>query len=158
MTTDGPPPVTRIVTDVCRAITFDDLPAEAVTVAKQCVLDWLGVTIAGASEPLARILRDVAESEGGAGQATLIPDGARVTCSQAALVNGSTSHALDYDDVAIAMGHPTVPILAALLALAEQRDASGRAFLAALVAGHEMEGRVAAMVMPGHYSLGFHST
>ena len=158
MTTTETPPVTQILADVCRAITFDDLPAEAVTVAKQCVLDWLGVTIAGAGEPLALILRDQICGEGGDPQATLIGDGLRVTCSQAALVNGATAHALDYDDVAIAMGHPTVPILSALLALAEQREASGRALLAALVAGHEMEGRVAAMVMPGHYSLGFHST
>ena len=155
---DSPLPVTAILADVCRAITFEALLPDVTTVAKQCVLDWLGVTIAGAAEPLSRILRDVAATDGGAAQATLIPDGARVTCSQAALVNGSAAHALDYDDVAVVMGHPTVPILSALLALAEQRNASGRDFLAALVAGHEMEGRVAALVMPGHYSLGFHST
>lgn len=158
MTTSEPAPVTRVLVDICRAITFDDLPPEAVTVAKQCVLDWLGVTIAGAAEPLALILRDQVCSEGGDDQATLIGDGLPVTLSQAALVNGATAHALDYDDVAIAMGHPTVPILSALLALAEERKARGRDFLTALVAGHEMEGRVAAMVMPGHYSLEFHST
>ncbi len=160
MTTNGStsPPVTEILADICRAISFDDLPPGAVTVAKQCVLDWFGVTIAGAGEPLARILRELGEAEGGAEQATLIPTGRRVPCSQAALVNGSASHALDYDDVAMAMGHPTVPILSALLALAEQRDASGRDFIAAFVAGHEMEGRVAALVMPSHYALGFHST
>ena len=123
MTTSETAPVTRILTDVCRAIRFEDLPPAAITVAKQCVLDWLGVTIAGASEPLALILRDEICSEGGDAQATLIGDGLRVTGSQAALVNGATAHALDYDDVSIAMGHPTVPILSALLALAEMRDA-----------------------------------
>ena len=158
MTTGETLPVTQILADVCRAITFDDLPPEVVTVARQCVLDWLGVTIAGHAEPLVEILQNVVLAEGGDYQATLIGDGLRVTCSQAALLNGAAAHALDYDDVAIAMGHPTVPILSALLALGEHRKAAGREFLAALVAGHEMEGRVAAMVMPGHYALGFHST
>ncbi len=152
-------PVTARLAEFCRSIRYDDLPADTVEVARQCVLDWLGVTIAGASEPLARMLREEALVEGGNPQATLIGHGDRVSAKQAALVNGGASHALDYDDVHLAMnGHPSVPILPALLALAEWRGATGRDVLAAFVAGYEMECRIGHYVMPGHYSTGFHAT
>jgi 2-methylcitrate dehydratase PrpD len=151
--------VTRSLIDACRAVTFDAVPADAVFVAKQCVLDWLGVTIAGSREPLARILREQALDEGGKPRATLIGIGERVTTAQAALVNGGTSHALDYDDVLTDMsGHPSVPVIPALLALGEELGVSGREAIAALVAAFEMEARVGALVMPGHYAKGFHAT
>src|SRR5690606_28450627 len=106
---------------------FDELPEDVLTRAKQCLLDWLGVTIAGHDEPLVRILRDEVAGQGGHEQATLIGTGGRVSTQQAALVNGAASHALDYDDVQWDMpGHPSVPVLPGLLALAEHRTADGR--------------------------------
>ncbi len=156
---DTQPPITATLVDFCRNIRYDDLPADALTVAKQCLLDWLGVTIAGADEPLTQILRAEALEQGGNPQASLIGTGERVTAAQAALVNGAASHALDYDDVHLAMsGHPSVPVWPALWALAEQRGASGRDVLAAFVAGVEMECRIGRYVMPGHYATGFHAT
>jgi 2-methylcitrate dehydratase PrpD len=156
---DRQPPITAILADFCRGIRYDDLPPDAVTVAKQCLLDWLAVTIAGSREELAGILRAEAIEQGGNAQATLIGTGERVTASQAALVNGAAGHALDYDDVHLAMsGHPSVPIWPALLALAEQRGAVGRDVLTAFVAGVEMECRIGRHVMPGHYTAGFHAT
>ncbi len=152
-------PVTAMLADICRAISYEDLTPRAVVVAKQCLLDWFGVAIAGASEPLAAMLREYALSNGGTGAATLISTGEKVPCGDAALVNGAASHALDYDDVNTMMsGHPTVPVVPALLALAEERGASGQAFIAAFVAGVEMECRAGAFVAPGHYAKGFHAT
>ncbi|MGE0599800.1 MAG: MmgE/PrpD family protein [Dehalococcoidia bacterium] len=152
-------PVTATLNEFCRGISYESLPADAAVVAKQCLLDWLGVTLAGSSEPLTNLLRDEALSEGGNAQATLVGTGQQVTARQAALVNGSASHALDYDDVHLAMsGHPSVPIWPALLALAELRGGSGRDVLTAFAAGYEMECRIGMLVMPAHYSIGFHST
>ncbi len=151
--------VTVALVRAVRQTRFDDLPPDVVFLAKQCFLDWLGVTLAGSGEPLARILRDEVAEEGGNAQATLVGTGERVTTAQAALVNGAASHALDFDDVVMAMsGHPTVPVAPGLLALAEQRGASGRDFIAAFVAGFEMECRAGALVMPGHYAAGWHAT
>jgi len=84
----------------------------------------------------------------------------RLPALSAALLNGTAAHALDYDDVNLAMpGHPTVAVLPAVLALAEERGASGEALLAAFVAGYETACRVGLLVAPGHYdTLGFHST
>ncbi len=151
--------VTYRLAEFCRGIRYDDVPADAMEVARQCLLDWLGVTIAGSSEPLAQMLRDQVLDEGDNAQATLVGSGHQVTAGQAALVNGAASHALDYDDVNLAMsGHPSVPIWPALLALAEWRGGSGRDVLTAFVAGYEMECRIGLLVMPGHYTTGFHST
>jgi 2-methylcitrate dehydratase PrpD len=151
--------VTERLVGICRGIVFEDLSPEVVIVAKQCLLDWFGVTIAGAVEPLTRMLREQALAEGGNALASLVPGGEHVTCSQAALVNGSASHALDYDDVNTMMsGHPTVPVVPGLLALAESRGEGAREFIAALVAGVEMECRAGAYVAPGHYAKGFHAT
>lgn len=151
--------ITRALTARARAIAFDSLPDDVVFLARQCTLDWMGVTLAGADEPLARMLRDEALESGGNGQATVIGGGMRTSVQQAALINGAASHALDFDDVQMTMsGHPSVPVIPALLALAEYRGASGADFIAAFVAGFEIECRVGALVMPGHYSTGFHAT
>ncbi|MBK6317408.1 MAG: MmgE/PrpD family protein [Dehalococcoidia bacterium] len=152
-------PVTALLAEHCRGMRFETLPGEVIFSARQCLLDWLGVTLAGAGEPLSRMLREDALADGGSPQATLIGSGERVTAKQAALVNGAASHALDYDDVVLAMsGHPSVPVWPALLALAEWRGGSARDVLAAFVAGFEMESRIGMLVMPAHYTVGFHST
>lgn len=151
--------LTRRLVDAARAIHYDGLPPDAVVVAKQCFLDWLGVTLAGSREPLAAILRDEVLAQGGRPQATLLGYAQRVSCQQAALVNGAASHALDYDDVHLMMsGHPSVPLVPAILALGEYRLVPGSAFLAAYVAGVEVECRIGASVMPGHYQAGWHAT
>jgi 2-methylcitrate dehydratase PrpD len=151
--------VTASLAAACRARGFGALPADVVFLAKQCLLDWFGVALAGSQEPLSVILRDEALAEGGNPQATLVGSGVRVSTRQAALVNGAASHALDFDDVQMTMsGHPTVPVAPAVLALAEARGASGAEVLAAFVAGFEMESRVGALVMPGHYAAGWHAT
>lgn len=159
MAESQPVGLTVALADACREIRFDALPADVLFTAKQCVLDWLGVALGGSHEPLAQILREEVRDQGGTPQATLIGVGDRVSAPQAALVNGAASHALDYDDVCLAMsGHPSVPVLPALFALAEQRGATGRDVLTALIAGVEMECRVGMLVMPAHYGIGFHST
>ncbi len=161
MTTTDPdaPSITSVVAELAANVRYEDLPADVVLLAKECLLDWLGVTIAGASEPLSRILQDEMLEQGGNAQATIVGTGLRGTIQQAALVNGAASHALDYDDVHQAMsGHPTVPVAPGLLALAEWRRSSPRAFIAAFVAGFETECRIGLLVNPGHYAEGWHAT
>jgi 2-methylcitrate dehydratase PrpD len=149
---------TRALVRRVRAIRYEELPDDARETARHCLLDFLGCALAGADDPLTEILvREVVVAEGGS-QAGLIGRPERATLQSAALTNGAAGHALDFDDTHIAMGHPSVPLLPALLALAESTGANGRAFLAALVAGVEMECRLGLLVGPGHYAAGFHST
>jgi 2-methylcitrate dehydratase PrpD len=151
--------LTRTLAERARAVTYDALPAEVRELARQCVLDYLGVGLAGADDELAHILLDELTEAGGAPQAAVIGHAARLPMLSAALVNGAIAHALDYDDVNLAMpGHPTVAILPALLALAEERKASGKAVIAAFVAGYETCCRIGMALRPGHYTRGFHAT
>jgi 2-methylcitrate dehydratase PrpD len=152
-------PVTAELTRRLATTDYDTLPEDVRTLACQCVLDFVAVTLAGANETLTGLLRDEALEDDATPIASLLGHPARVSPQQAALVNGAASHALDYDDVNLAMsGHPTVTILPALVALAEARGASGRELLAAFVAGYETACRIGALVLPGHYSRGFHAT
>lgn len=141
------------------SLRYADLSSDARALARQCVLDYLGCTLAGAEERLTRILLAELEEQGGGG-ATVIGHPARLPALSAALVNGAASHALDFDDVNMAMpGHPSVAILPGLLALAEERGASGARVLAAFVAGYELQCRLGRAIAPGHYDgLGFHAT
>src|SRR6516225_10936202 len=138
---------------------YEDLPEPVRALARQCLLDFFGVAIAGADDPLVRILLDEMTEAGGALQASVIGHKTRLPALSAALVNGSAAHALDYDDVNMAMpGHPSVAILPGLIALAELSGASGRDLITAFVAGYETACRIGAAFRPGHYNLGFHST
>ena len=132
------------------------LPHEALIVAKQCVLDWFAVTLAALDEPLARILR---EQAGAAGAATIVGTSSRCSPGEAALVNGATSHALDYDDAHhFVGGHATVAVFPAALAAAEALGSSGSDLLRALIVGTEAEAVIGSLALPEHYDRGFHAT
>jgi len=151
--------LTRTLAAQASSVTYDTLPEPVRELARQCVLDYYGVALAGAGDPLAAILLDEVAEAGGATQASVIGHGGRLPVLAAALVNGAIGHALDYDDVNLAMpGHPSVAILPALLALAEQRRSSGREVIAAFVAGYETACRIGMALRPGHYGRGFHAT
>jgi len=155
-TQDG---LTRTLAEKAIAFRYDELPAPVRELAGQCILDYLGVAIAGSQDPLVRILLDEMAEVGGSPQSSIIGHTARLPALSAALVNGSAAHALDYDDVNMAMpGHPSVPMLPGLLALAELKESSGTEVITAFVAGYETACRIGAALQPGHYNLGFHST
>ena len=151
--------MTRALAESTSALRWQQLTEPVREVARQCVLDYLGVAIAGAGDPLVGILIDEFAEAGGAAQASLLGHPLRLPALSAALVNGAAGHALDFDDVNVAMpGHPSVAILPGLLALAEVKASSGREVLTAFVAGYETACRIGAALSPGHYDLGFHST
>lgn len=126
---------------------------------KQCVLDWVGVALAGAQEPVSRILRAQADEDGGRCIASAVGSGARFGAAQAALINGVTGHALDYDDANIgAQGHITAAVLPASLAIAQAHGMSGERMLKAFAAGYHAAGMVGHYVGRGHYDRGFHGT
>ena len=141
------------------ALAWRDFPDDLLERTKQCLLDWFAVTVAGAQEELTDILVREAIEDGAKGAASLVGRSETTLPSTAALINGAASHALDYDDVNFAMhGHPTVTVGPALLALGEQRKASGRLFVESFVAGYETAGRIGRLVEPSHYDRGFHAT
>ena len=138
-------------------LTVADLPDDVVTLATQCILDWFGCAVAGSCEPLSGILRD--EFADYVGGCTVVGSEQRLPPAQAALINGATGHALDFDDTHTIMGgHPTAPLLPAAWAIAESVERAGAELLAAFVAGFEIECRLGIGIGGDHYAKGWHST
>ncbi|WP_127558715.1 MmgE/PrpD family protein [Nioella ostreopsis] len=128
-------------------------------VLRLSLLDWCAVAIAGRQEPVAQVLRALAEEEGGTPQAHALGLDQRVPSRMAALVNGTLSHALDYDDTHFAhIGHPSVAVIPAALAMGERVGATGAAVQEAALVGVEASVRVGVWLGRGHYEAGFHQT
>ncbi len=138
---------------------YDSLPEEVVTAAKRAVLDTLAVTVAGCREEAAAIITAYVRELGAAGEAGVVGSGFQTAASEAALANGTLAHALDYDDVSTSMlGHPSAPLLPAVLAVAEKMGAPGKDVIAAFVLGFEVECKVGSAIGAGHYARGWHPT
>jgi 2-methylcitrate dehydratase PrpD len=151
--------ITNALLERVMPLRWQDGPADIPLLIKQCILDWLGIAIAAATDPAAQILRQALEEQGGHPQAFVFGSARRLPTQQAAMLNGTIAHLLDYDDVNLALpGHCTAPVLPAVLALAEREGASGAEVLNAFLTGYETTCRIARLVAPGHYNRGFHAT
>src|SRR5262249_20714345 len=128
---------------------FDKLPDAALAAARRAILDTLGVTLAGVVEPTAARVRALIAHRRGADEATVIGTELRAPVEDAALANGTASHALDYDDLNQSLsGHPSVPILAAALPLAERRRPPRPAPLPSFVAGVRVQAELRRALTP----------
>lgn len=143
------------------ALTYDDLPDAAVENVEHCFLDTIGVALAGGPEPAGEIAARVASaSSGDAGPATLWGHDGTASVLDAAFANGTASHALDFDDVTPSeTGHPSAPMVAPLLAIAERSpEYSGRDLVRSYAAGFEAQDLLAEIVNPSAYQQGWHAT
>ncbi len=132
--------------------------AEAAPLAVAGMRDAIGVMLAGAEEETPRRVR-AAVSRWGAGPSRIVGVGQAMASPWAALVNGAAAHVLDYDDTfAPLSGHATAVLVPAILALGEERQATGPELLDALVVGLEVMACVGRGVNPKHYALGWHAT
>lgn len=133
------------------------IPPKVQTIARQCLLDWLGCALAGSKEPLATILRE--EYVHQSGRCSVIGTDLKVPAQIAALINGCQGHALDFDDTSTVMGgHPSAPVIPAVIAQGEDLSCSGQDLLTAIVVGIEFESRLGILVGPEHYAKGWHVT
>jgi 2-methylcitrate dehydratase PrpD len=133
-------------------------PPQARAGAARALLDTVGVTLAGASQPAARIVQRVIEADG-SGPCRVLGTTLHASPGNAALANGTAAHALDYDDMCfVSLAHPSAPLVSAALAAAETAGASGPALLDAYVVGFELEGRLGRAMNPRHYQRGWHCT
>ena len=150
---------TRELAKRIAAVHPSDIGAAARAQARNAVLDTLGVILAGRGDECARLAHRLAVSEGGAPVARLIGATERTSASWAAFVNGTAGHALDYDDVDfVILGHPSVTLVPALIALAEERGIGGARVLEAYAIGFELLHVLGRAVNPRHYRRGFHAT
>jgi len=131
----------------------------AMEIISLSLFDWAVVGLAGVDEPVSRKLRQYAQDTGDKPEASLFGADQKTSPRMAALVNGTTSHALDYDDTHFAyIGHPSTVIFPTLLALAEKEDVSMSTFLEAAVIGFETACRIGIWLGREHYQIGYHQT
>ena len=151
--------VTERIAEYTVKSSYRSLPKEVVHQGKRCFLDLIGTALGGAKQPLGKILVRTAGEFGGKPQATVLGYGLKTSVLHAALINGSTAHALDFDDTHIAsIIHPSAPVIPAVLAVAEWKALSGKAALEAFILGFEVETRIGLGMGKKHYDRGWHNT
>lgn len=160
--------LTDYVSKFVATTTYSDIPNNVIELGKKSILDGLGLAVAGSKAQTGSISRRYVESLGICdGKATLIGSAQNSSPRFAAFVNGVSIHADDFDDTQLSgakdrvyglLVHPTVPVLPAVLALAERGGVSGKELMLAYHVGVEVECKIAEAISPRHYQDGFHST
>jgi len=159
------PSITSAVVDFI--LNGDTPPADVKKKALEHISDGTAVMLAGTRTACVKTLVAFVREKGGTPASTLLGFNVKASPSDAALVNGTSGHADDFDDTQLSsypdrtyglLTHPTVPVLASALAVGEVADCSGRAVLEAFVVGFEVECKLAEAINPDHYEGGFHST
>jgi 2-methylcitrate dehydratase PrpD len=138
---------------------FADVPSQAYAQAKEAILDGLGCALVGSPTPSGKLITQYVRERSESARAAVIGSGFKTSAPLAALANATMAHALDFDDVNWSMsGHPTVPLLPAVLALGQEVHASGQEVLLAYTLGFEVETKIGLGLNPRHYDLGWHAT
>jgi aconitate decarboxylase len=150
-------PLTRDLSEFVAGLRFDAVPAAAVDIVKRGTVDCVGVLFAGIEEPVVRIVRDSLHTRGATGEAHLLFGQERANSDEAALLNATAAHALDYDDVALD-GHPSVVLVPAMLAEGERMGASGTEMITAYAAGYEVWAELLSREPDKLHGKGWHPT
>ena len=146
--------LTRELAQFVAKLRFEKLPSQAVETAKRGMIDTVGVLFAGRDQAVVGI---VSKHISAGDESTLLFGERKARSTDAALVNGTAAHALDYDDVAID-GHPSVVLTPALLAEGERLGASGKELIAGYVAGYETWAELVSRDADKHHGKGWHPT
>jgi len=159
--------LTEVAARFVAGLQYEDLPEQVVHLARRQILDGLAVQIGGTEQEALTVAARYLTGIGGAPQARLLgASGVRLPAHLAAFWHGLAGHAMDWDDTQLArhpgrayglLTHPTIPPLAAALAIADLLGGvSGKDFIAAFVAGFDVECKIAEAINPDHYHRGFH--
>ena len=136
---------------------WGDIPQATRHEAKRALLNWMGCAIGGCRDDTVERALAALNAFSGPRTSSLIGRREKMDALHAALINGISSNILDYDDTHLrTVMHPTVPVAAALCALAEHRPVTGAQFIQAFVLGIEVACRVGNAVSPWHYAHGWH--
>src|SRR6266567_2767157 len=162
------PGLTEYVGRFVASTKYEDIPGEVIELGKKSILDGLGLALAGSKAQTGALCRQYLENLGVCdGKSTIIGTELKTSPRFAAFVSGVSIHADDFDDTQLSAAkdrvygllvHPTVPVLPAVLALAERGGVSGKELMLAYHLGVEVECKLAEAISPRHYQDGFHST
>lgn len=165
--------ITASAAEFIEQVRFDDIPSEALTIGHRCVLDGMGLIVAGTDHETAILLAQAAADQGGKEEALLQGHGnEKVPAALAARVLGTAGHAHDWDDSQVSIDpdhiyglltHPTIPALTASLVMSQAiveagDEVTGKDFMLAFLTGFEVECKISEWMFSQHYKRGFHSS
>lgn len=151
--------VTRTLAEYVVKAKYEDLPQAVRKEGIRTLVNTVGVAVGGSHHPTVDIALSALAPFFGPAQASVLGRSERLDILNAALINGISSHVLDFDDTHLGtIIHAGGPVMAAILALSEFSPTRGTDFLNALVLGIEVACRVGAAVYPDHYDQGWHIT
>lgn len=161
--------ITQAAADFIQQTTFDQIPAEALRIGTRCILDGLGLYVAGSDHETAVIQAELAAEIGGCTDSLLLGHvDTLVPVSLAARILGTAGHAHDWDDSQVSLDpdhvyglltHPTIPPLTATMVMVQKLgNVSGKDFMLAFLVGFEVEAKISEWMFSQHYKSGFHSS
>ncbi len=150
--------IARRQADWIAALRFEHIPAKSVALAKNCVLDFLGLAIRGSTLDRSRPARHLVAQIGATDSGATVIGGRKTAVFYAAYANGTFGHSLEYDDCQINCGHPGACVIPAALAMTETRAATGRDLLSAIVAGYQSMVWSIAPIHRRTLEIGWHGT
>lgn len=148
-------PLTTHLGEFVSSVRYASIPAAAMTCVRAGFADTVGVMIAGTAEPATKLLAQTLAPSGR--EATVLFGKSKASSAEAAWINATAAHALDYDDAAL-RGHPSAVLVPAILAEAQLLGSTGKEMLAAYVAGYEVWGELAHRDAHAHHRKGWHPT
>ena len=151
---------TELLAKYAATLRYEDIPADVVERAKQCIADTIAVIIFGYDLPWSRMIVRFAETNAPGGNSRILgPGGALVHAPAAALANGTLAHAFEMDNLTWPSSgvHPGATLLAPALAVAQARGIGGRELVTAVVAGGEVMIRIGRATRHSNESRGFHA-
>lgn len=129
---------------------FEQYPAEVIARAKIVAIDSIGCALGGVVSRLGRTMIDTVAASGETGPNTIIGATETFGTASAALVNGTSANALDFDETLGGIGHPSATVVPAALATAEAQRSSGKDFLNAILVGYDVGNRIGRAIQPTH--------
>jgi 2-methylcitrate dehydratase PrpD len=159
--------MTQAIVDYTEGFTFDKIPSDVLQEITRCLVDGFGVILSGVPAASSRIIQQYISESTTTGKSSVLGTSINTSSELAALANGVAGHAEDFDDTQLStspdrlyglLTHPTTPVLAATLGVAQEIGASGKDFLTAMCAGFEVECKIAEAINPDHYVKGHHTT
>jgi 2-methylcitrate dehydratase PrpD len=141
------------------SLKFEDIPIEVVEHAKKLFLDTIGICVASTKRNHSQIFPELILDMGGKQESTVVGKMIKVPAPNAALVNGTLAHYLDYDDSHLkSEGHVSATIVPTAMAVGESLEISGKELITAAVAGWECITRIGMTFPLNFHNKGFHCT
>ena len=152
-------PPSRVLSEFLAGLRYEDIPAAVVAKSEDLFLDWIASALAGkGARPTVAMERLASRMGPTGGAAEVLTSRARTSPLFAAMINGAASHFVEQDDLHnSSVLHPATVVFPAVLAAAQEIDASGRDLITAAVAGYECGVRVGEFLGRSHYKV-FHTT